>query len=175
MTVEDYTIEQFKEEFEDSSTLQGKHDAILKATGYCVEFAPDVDPEFLGVVKEYKQHLIDIKKEFVKEEDVICMKDIEDGKYELYTCIKSFELTPDNSTTSQISSNKIIEEGTRYYVRIEDPKSHLGEMWSLVATDEIKTFINNIKPIIWIIVDNGIGTPKSRNAFRGDFETYFKQ
>lgn len=175
MKVEDYTIEQFKEEFDDASTLQGKHDAILKATSHCVEFAPDVEPEFSDVIKEYKQHLIDIKKEFAKEEDAICMKDIEDDKYELYTCIKSFELTPDNSTSSQISSNKMIEEGTRYYVRVEDPKTILGEMWSEVGTDPIKEFINNMKPTIWIIVDDGIGTLKSRNAFRGDFETYFKK
>ena len=175
MTVEDYTIEQFKEEFDDASTLQGKHDAIIKASSHCIEFAPDIDPEFSEVVKEYKQHLIDIKKQFTKEEDSICVKDIEDGKYELYTCIKSFELTPDNSTSSQISSNKMIEEGIRYYVRVEDPKSILEEMWSEVGTDSIKEFINNMKPTIWIIVDNGIGTPKSRNAFRGDFETYFKQ
>jgi len=165
MEVEDYTIEQFKEEFEDASTLQGKHDAITKASSYCIEFAPDVDPEFLEVVKEYKQHLIDIKKDFEKEEDEICNKAIEDGKYELCTCIKSLEL----------KSDKFIQEGIRYYVRVEDPRITLGEMWSEVGTDEIKKFITNIEPIIWVIIDDGIGTLKSRNSLRGEFDKYFKK
>jgi len=155
----EYTIEQFKEEFEDSETLQGKHDAILKAVSYHVEFGGDEFPE---VIKEYKQHLIDIKKDFEKEEDVICMKEIEDGKYELFTCIKSYY-------ESQFS----LEEGTRYYVKVEDSKSILGEMWSEVGTDEIKKIINSMRPVVWIITDYGIGTLKSRNSFKEDFETYF--
>ena len=112
MTVEDYTIEQFKEEFEDSSTLQGKHDAILKATGYCVEFAPDVDPEFLGVVKEYKQHLIDIKKEFVKEE----MKRLQ-GNDNYYGSKEQIEAEKTILKESKIKMewNECLEE---YYYRI---------------------------------------------------------
>lgn len=158
----EYTVEKFKDEFEDAQSLQGKHDAILKAVSYHVEFGGDEFPE---VIKEYKQNLIDVKKDFEKEEDVICMKEIEDGKYELFTCIKSFEIKPD----------KFILEGNRYYVRVEDPKTILGEMWSEVGTDAIKSVIDSMKPVIWIIVDDGIGTLKSRNSMIGDFEIYFNK
>ena len=42
------------------------------------------------------------------------------------------------------------------------------------SSDEIKRIIDNMKPVIWVITDNGIGTLKSRNSFKEDFEEYFK-
>jgi hypothetical protein len=157
-----YTIEDFKEEFDNALNIKSKQDIILKAVSYQSEF--DKDYEFSEVINEYKQQLTDIKKDFEKEEDLICSKSIEDGKYELFTCIKS----------TYVVDNEFIQEGNDYYVRLEDPKSILGEMWSEVATDEIKGIISDMSPIIWIIVDNGIGTTKSRITINGKFEEYFK-
>ncbi len=160
---ENYTIEQFKEEFENTSTFEGKSDVIIKATCYCIEFAPDVDSEFLEIVKEYKHNLLDNREDFIKEENDICNRDIENGHYELYICIKSFEIYP----------GMFVHEGNRYYIKVDDFKSELGVMWSEVATDEMKKIIDNMKPVIWVITDGGIGTFKSRNLFREDFESYF--
>jgi hypothetical protein len=104
---------------------QNQEGAIRKITNYVEQ------------IKSIKQsHNIESFDEldFEKEEDVICMKEIEDGKYELFTCIKSYY-------ESQFS----LEEGTRYYVKVEDSKSILGEMWSEVGTDEIKKIINIFK------------------------------
>lgn len=159
MTEEKYTLEQLQEDFDNASTLHEKHDVIIKAVSYHVEFGGEGFPE---AIKSYKQEIIDLKKDFEKEEDEICNKAIEDDKYELYSCIKSY-----------YNESFTLQEGSRYYVRIEDPKAILGEMWSEVGNDVIKSIIDKMEPVIWIITDNGIGTLKSRNQFKEKFEEYF--
>lgn len=84
------------------------------------------------------------------EEDIRCNKDIDSGELDLYTCIKE-----SNGCTV----------GHNYYVRIDDVKSMLSDKWSESGTDEMKAKIASMKPLIWIYIDNGIGTLKKKSLF----------
>lgn len=152
----EYTIEQFKEDFEDAPTIEMKHELMSNA----LEKFDLTDPDIASVISDYKYFLIEIKKEMDKEENDICDLSIERGEYELFTCVKS---------------NDDLQEGNSYYVKFDDVKSSLGEMWSEVATDEMKQFINSMKPTIWVIVDDGIGSLKRRIVFKENFDSYFKR
>jgi hypothetical protein len=84
---------------------------------------------------------------------------------ELYTCTKSV--------------NEFVE-GSNYYVQIDDVKSKYIESFEssyFYIPDDIKAYVNNIKPLIWVVTDNGIGTLKSRDLFieevYGKFDEHF--
>ena len=65
-------------------------------------------------------------------------------------------------------------EGYSYYVKIDDVRSKYTE--ALGGTpDAIKEYISNIKPLIWIISDDGIGTLKTKNVFLENFSDYFQK
>lgn len=96
----------------------------------------------------------------VGEENTFCENAIRDGKFEVYECVKSL----DN-----------FEVGGSYYVMIDD----VAKVYEASITADnpiIKEYISNIKPLVYIIVDNGIGTPKRRSVFpksEFNFNEYF--
>jgi hypothetical protein len=81
------------------------------------------------------------------------------GKWQLYTCIKDVN---------------VCTTGNNYYVKIDDMAK---EYKDAEVPEGIADYISKIKPIIWIVTDNGIGTLKSRNLFAeeiyGKFDEHF--
>ena len=151
----DYTIEQFESDFEEASTYDQKNDVILRSLDLLDVKDIDVKETILKLRSELKDYQLEMKK----EDDASCNMGIESGSFELYKCIKSI----DNFV-----------EGMTYYVKIDDVKSKymdaLGEI-----PEAIKEYVSNIKPLIWIISDNGIGTLKMKNIFTENFSDYFKK
>jgi hypothetical protein len=79
----------------------------------------------------------------------------------LYTCTKSV--------------NKFVE-GSRYYVQIVDYKSNLVAIEGVDIPDAIKEYVDNIKPLIWIVTDNGIGSLKYKVLVTDfDFSEHFNK
>ena len=150
----DYTIEQFEIDFDDAPNLDSKHEVIIKA----LDLLDTSDLIVREILLRHKEHLIDIRDEIAKEDDIRCNSDIDNGLVELYTCIKE--------------TNGCLV-GSRYYVRIDDVRVSLEERWSEVATDEIKSFINSMKPTFWIYKDSGIGTLKYSECLIGNLSEYF--
>jgi hypothetical protein len=65
----------------------------------------------------------------------------------------------DNCTKSV---NEFVE-GSNYYVQIDDVKSKYIESFEnsyFYISDAIKAYVEDIKPLIWIVTDNGIGSLK---------------
>ena len=94
------------------------------------------------------------------EENVKISLEIEDGKYTLFSCIKS------------IDSYKF---GCNYYVKVDNPKDFY-KMTGIGETNSIiQNMIDSIKPIYYIVVDDGIGTLKRKNILSKnvDFSDYF--
>ena len=150
-----YTLEQFESDFDDASSIEDKNKVLEKALDNFDVFNPEVKETFL----KFRNELEDYRLEMKKEADASCNMGIESGSFELYKCIKSI----DNFV-----------EGMTYYVKIDDVKSKymdaLGEI-----PEAIKEYVSNIKPLIWIINDNGIGTLKMKNIFKENFSDYFKK
>ena len=48
------------------------------------------------------------------------------------------------------------------------------EMWEYSMTPQIKDYISSIKPITWVVNDNGMGTLKTKILFSGNLSDYFK-
>ena len=152
---QDYTIEQFESDFEEASTYDQKNDVILRS----LDLLDVKDIEVKETILKLRSELKDYQLEMKKEDDASCNMGIESGSFELYKCIKSI----DNFV-----------EGMTYYVKIDDVKSKY--MDALGETPEaIKEYVSNIKPLIWIISDNGIGTLKMKNIFTENFSDYFKK
>lgn len=111
-------------------------------------------------LKELQLQINDVIEQNAIEEDLIISMEIEDGKYQLYTCIEN------------IGDYKAV---VNYYVKVDDPKEFylstgIGETNLL-----IQSMIDSIKPIYHIVVDDGIGTLKRKNIFSKDinFSNYF--
>ena len=109
------------------------------------------------------------------EQDKTCNEWIESGKCDLYLCKKDI----------QYLCKKDIQwwkSGNRYYIRIDDTKSqaisNLKEVMDRLKPEVIER-INSMKPLFWVISDNGIGTLKSRHLFTTQdgeiFEDYFEK
>lgn len=116
-------------------------------------------------IREYRAQLEDYRNDIKAEQDKTCNEWIESGKCELYLCKKDV----DNLWAS----------GSRYYVRVDDTKSqyinNLSEVMDKLKPEVIEK-INSMKPLIWVIRDNGIGTLKEKNVFVFDnFEDYFEK
>ena len=94
------------------------------------------------------------------EEDINLSQEIEDGKYQLYTCLKS------------IGDYK---SGSEYYVKVDDPKEFYLSTGIGETNTEIQNMINSIKPNYFIVIDDGIGTLRRKNIFPKDidFSEYF--
>ena len=139
-----YTIEQFEIDFE-SATTDEKSEVLLKA----LDNLDASDPNVMETLSQYKNELKDIREQMVIDENAFCEKSIQDGKFEVYKCIHpvgQFEI------------------GGSYYVMIDD----VAKVYEASITADnpiIKEYISTIKPLVYIIVDNGIGTPKRRSVF----------
>ena len=120
-------------------------------------FSDDISDHDL---KELQAQINDVIENSKIEEDIIISMEIEDGKYHLYNCVES------------VADYK---SGSNYYVKVDDPK----EFYLSTGIGETNTIIHNmietIKPIYWIITDDGIGTLKRKNIFNNnfDFTEYF--
>ena len=152
-----YTIEQFESDFENAANLENKHVVLTNA----LNIFDDNDPIIKEYLLKHKTDLIDLKSELSKEEDIKCNIDIDNDLVELYTCIKEI---PSGSC----------KVGSRYYIKV-DNLSVLDGRWSEVATDEMREFISKMKPIIWIYLDNGIGTLKYREILKDELTDYFEK
>jgi hypothetical protein len=111
-------------------------------------------------IKELQMQINDVIENSKIEEDITISMEIEDCKYQLYTCIKTIDC---------------YKSLVNYYVKVDDPKEFyistgIGETNSI-----IKDMINSIKPTYFIVVDDGIGTLKRKNIFPKDidFSNYF--
>ena len=158
--VKEYTLEQFESDFEDA-TFDEKVVILNKALDTFDVSDPDVK-ECLLKHKDYIQDYLAIQAE---EENIKCEKDIESGNLQLFTCkneVPGFDY----------------KVGSNYYVKIDDVKSMYSESQFSEMSEEIKNYINGVKPVIWIYTDNGIGTLKYRNVFvpnKGEFSNYFEK
>lgn len=112
------------------------------------------------VLKELQSQINDITEVNAIEEDVIISLEIEEGKYKLYTCTKDI---------------KDFKYGSNYYVKIDDPKDFYLSTGIAETNSLIKDMIDSIKPIYYIVTDDGIGTLKRKNIFSNsfDFKEYF--
>ena len=140
----EYTIEQFEIDFESASTDE-KSEVLIKA----LDNLNASDPDVKEVLSHYKNELKDIREQMAIDENTFCEKAIQDGKFEVYKCIHPVEN---------------FEIGGSYYVMIDD----VAKVYEANITAEnpvIKEYISKIKPLVYIIVDNGIGTQKRRSVF----------
>jgi hypothetical protein len=147
--IEEYTIEKFVEDFEDAQSPDAKQEVLLKLLDSDVDVV-----EHKELLKEYKEQIQDIREQLNIEADAVINIEIEQGFMKLYTCTKSV-------------GNYI--EGSNYYVKIDDVKSKYTESFEGDVPAAIKDYFNSIKPIIWIVSDNGIGTLKYKRLVT-DFE-----
>ena len=139
-----YTIEQFEIDFE-SATTDEKSEVLIKA----LDNLDASDPDVMETLSQYKNELKDIREQMVIDENAFCEKAIQEGKFEVYKCVHPVE--------------KFEMDGS-YYVMIDD----VAKVYEANITADnpiIKEYISTIKPLVYIIVDNGIGTPKRRSVF----------
>ena len=111
-------------------------------------------------IKELQSQINDIIENEANEENVKISLEIEDGKYTLFSCVKSIDS---------------YQSGRNYYVKVDNPKDFY-KMTGIGETNSIiQNMIDSIKPIYYIVVDDGIGTLKRKNIFSNDveFSDYF--
>lgn len=159
------TIEDFQEEMKNCENAEQMNSVIEKMLD-----SPHIDitnPEVKEIILEYRAQLEDYRKEMAVEEDQKCNRLIDSGKCELYLCKRDVQWW---------------KAGNRYHVRVDDAKAQAIENLKEVMDrlePEVIDRINSMKPLIWVISDNGIGTLKSRHLFtRQDgelFEDYFEK
>jgi hypothetical protein len=155
MTAE-YTIEQFIEDFEMAQTPDAKQEVMLKLLDSDIDL---VDNKELLI--EYKAQIQDLKEQINIEEDIKINDLIENGLMELWTCTKSV--------------NEFVE-GSRYYVQIDDVKSKYTESFEGDIPEALVDYINGIKPLVWVVTDNGIGSLKYKVLVTDfDFSEYFNK
>jgi len=153
----EYTIEQFGEEFEEAQTPDAKQEVMLRLLDSDIDL---VDNKELLI--EYKAQIADLREQISIEEDIKINDLIDKDLISLYTCTKSV--------------NEFVE-GSNYYVQIDDVKSKYVESFErsyFYIPDAIKAYVDNIKPIIWIVTDNGIGSLKYKVLVTDfDFSEHF--
>jgi len=153
MTV-DYTIEQFGKEFEEAQTPDAKQEVMLRLLDSDIDL---VDNKELLI--EYKAQIADLREQINIEEDIKINDLIDKGLMSLYTCTKSV--------------NEFVE-GSNYYVEIDDYKSKLVAIEGIDIPDDIKAYVDNIKPLIWVVTDSGIGSLKYKRLVTDfDFSEHF--
>ncbi len=145
-------IEDIYEEFNFAQTVEDKTNILEKLIS-----DNQISDEDL---KEFKAQINDIIENDAIEQDTIISLEIEEGRYNLYSCVKD------------IDSYK---SGCNYYVKVDDPREFY-KMTGIGETNSIiQDMIDSIKPIYYIVVDDGIGTLKRKNIFDKDveFSNYF--
>ena len=152
----EYTIEQFIEEFEMAQTPDAKQAVFQTLIESDIDL---VDNKELLI--EYKAQIADLREQLDIEEDIKINDLIDNGSMELFTCIKAVDE---------------FVEGSSYYVMIDDVKSKYAESFAtsyFYIPDDIKEYVENIKPLIWIVNDRGIGTLKFRTLINFEFAEHF--
>jgi hypothetical protein len=149
---ESYTLDIFEQEFNDAQSESAKQDVLNKLLDSDIDFTI---PENKERMVEYRAQLQDYRQELQIQDDYLINLELEmfPGKWQLYTCIKDVN---------------VCTTGNNYYVKIDDmAKQYQNDEIPENGFDAsaILTYISNIKPIIWIVTDNGIGTLKSKTLF----------
>jgi hypothetical protein len=154
--IAEYTIEQFIEDFEMAQTPDAKQEALLKLLDSDIDVVDNKE-----ILIEYKAQIRDLYEQINIEEDIKINDLIDKDLMSLYTCTKSV--------------NEFVE-GSRYYVQIVDYKSNLVAIEGVDIPDAIKEYVDNIKPLIWIVTDNGIGSLKYKVLVTDfDFSEHFNK
>ena len=155
---ESYTLDTFEQEFSDAQSEKEKQEVFNKLLDSDIDFTI---PENKERMVEYHAQLNDYREELKIQEDYLINLELEmfPGKWQLYTCIKDVN---------------ICTTGNNYYVKIDD----LAKQYQDGDVPEaIAEYVSKIKPIIWIVTDDGIGTLKSKNLFveeiYGKFDEHF--
>ena len=158
----DYTIEQFEIDFENSYTVESKREVLEKALD-TFDFS---DSDIKETILKYKDDLKDLQTEMKVEEDLKCKSDIENGVAQLYTCIKDYD-----------GLGLTLKSESNYYINYDNVKDRYVPKGSEEdIPDFVKEYASNLKPLVSIYLDNGIGTLKYRSLFlEVDFENYFKK
>lgn len=157
----DYTINTFQEEMENCNNPDEMNGVIEKLLDSDIDFS---DKESKELLSEYRKQIEDYRKDMHLEMDAHCNKLIEDGRCELYTCIKD---------------NSFLKKGNTYYVKIDDVKSKYLENVSQIKDrldPKVLERINSVKGLATIIYDSGIGTLKQHKTINEDkFKDYFEK
>jgi len=157
---ESYTLDTFEKEFNEAQSEKAKQDVFTKLLDSNIDFT---DAENKERMVEYRAQLQDYRQELQIEDDYLINLELEmfPGKWQLYTCIKDVN---------------VCTTGSNYYVKIDDLAKQYQDTDGEVP-EAIAEYVSKIKPIIWIVTDNGIGTLKSRNLFAeeiyGKFDEHF--
>lgn len=155
---ESYTLDIFEQEFNEAQSEQDKQDVLNKLLDSDIDFTI---PENKERMVEYRAQLNDYREELKIQGDYLINLELEmfPGKWQLYTCIKDVN---------------VCTTGNNYYVKIDDMAKQYQDA---EVPEAIADYVSKIKPLIWIVTDNGIGTLKSRNLFveeiYGKFDDYF--
>lgn len=151
--------EKFELEFNASDTIAEKQQIIRDFIESSVDSNTLEVEEF---VTECKSKINDILQQESIEQDILINIGIENGNYVLYRCINSIES---------------YKKDSNYYVKALDiaddyRKTGIGETNKL-----INDLINSIKPIYWIVVDDGIGSLKRKIILpeNVDFQKHFSE
>lgn len=153
---EEYTIEQFIEDFEMAQTPDAKQAVFQTLIESDIDLADNKE-----LLIEYKAQIADLREQLDIEEDIKINDLIDRGSMVLMTCIKAVDE---------------FVEGCSYYVMIDDVKSKYAESFAtsyFYIPDAIKEYVDNIKPLIWIVNDKGIGTLKFRTLINFELSDYF--
>jgi len=106
-------------------------------------------------LKELYEQINDLVQNNAFEQDQIISLEIEEGKYQLYTCTQTIDL---------------YSKGSNYYVSVDDVRDFYLSTGIGETNPVIQNMIDSIKPIYYVVVDDGIGTLKRKNIFPKDVE-----
>jgi len=157
---EGYTLDTFEQEFSDAQSEKEKQDVFNKLLDSDIDFTITENKERMV---EYHAQLEDYRQELKVQDDYLINVELEmfPGKWQLYTCIKDVN---------------ICTTGSNYYVKIDDMAKRYKDADGEVP-EAIAEYVSKIKPLIWIVTDDGIGTLKSKNLFveevYGKFDEHF--
>ena len=151
--IAEYTIEQFVEDFDDAQTPDAKNEVLLKLLDSDIDVV-----EHKELLMEYKAQIQDLREQLDIEEDIKINDLIDNGSMELFTCIKAVDE---------------FVEGCSYYVHIDDYKSKLVAIEGVDIPQNIKDYLDGIKPLVWVANDNGIGTLKFRTLINFELSEHF--
>ena len=141
MTAE-LNIEQFIEDFESAQTPDAKQEVMNKLNDYNIDII-----EHKELLIEYKAQIQDFREQLDIEEDIKINDLIDNGSMVLMTCTKAVD--------------EFVEDSS-YYVMVDDVKSKYTESFGDNIPEAIKDYISSIKPLVWVVLDRGIGTLKFR-------------
>ncbi len=154
-------LDNFELEFEQAQTLEDKRKLMEKLLESDIDFSNKENREKLT---EYRAQLNDMKESIEIEKDNLLNIQLEffPDKWKLHTCIKDV-----------YQENLICNEGSNYYLKVDD----IANDYKLIEDDIpdfIKEYTSNIKPTVWVMNDNGIGSLKFEEILQGDLNEYFK-